>query len=325
MINDTFALMFSRLSADNQRLVLDLLQRLQPDSTAQLTADLRPYIPQWKQHLSAAGLSPKTIRQYGVHVSGLLEQFPNPHRHDIESYISLCRARNLSGASLHSKYAAWQRFFDWCIEHSLILDNPMKDIQRIRTPYNHRYPPETEDIRKLFQLALSLRDRALLTLLVDCGLRLGEVCDLLLCNVSRSSVKVYGKGSKWRSVPVSAACRRTLDTYIDTLSPDSVYLFPGRFRDRGLSPRYIEERLEDLSARAGIKKITPHQLRHYCASQLLNNGANLKSVSQILGHSSTTITTDVYWHTDEQTNQRTLEAHSPMTNIERLINAPSLF
>jgi site-specific recombinase XerD len=279
----------------------------------------------WLQHLTAAGISATTLKQYGIHLRLLLEQFPSPTKSDIESYVTLKKAQSLAASSFTNKYAAWRSFFTWCIENGLIIHDPMHKLERIRAPYVHRYPPDQADVKKLLQLPLSLRDRALLSLLIDCGLRLSEISQLLLSNVTCKSVTVLGKGNKWRKVPLHASCYKILAEYIDTLPPQSKYLFSGRYPGTPYAPGSIEDRLEDLCKLAGVKKMVPHQLRHYCASQMLNNGANLKSVSQILGHANTSITTDVYWHTDEQINRKEHDTHSPLNEIERLRNAPTFW
>ncbi|MFA5378255.1 MAG: tyrosine-type recombinase/integrase [Dehalococcoidia bacterium] len=323
MHDDTDILLFDNLTLENQELIRQMAIRLQPKETRAAVADLRQFVPLWKQHLSANGISDSTIRGYVLHVGLLLDQFPSPTKLDIEFYITALK-ESRSASTLNTKLAAWRSFFAWCGENNLTFNNPTAKQKNIRAPYNYRYPPEQDEVKKLLQLPLSLRDRALLSLLIDCGLRVAEVSLLLLANVTSKTATVLGKGNKWRTVPLTAECFKILAAYIDTLSPDTKYLFPGRAPGTSLSPKAIEDRLEALCKQAGLKKVTPHQLRHYFATYMLNNGANLKAVSQILGHTSVAITADIYWHTNEEINRKEHDDHSPLIDVERLINAPTI-
>jgi site-specific recombinase XerD len=325
MYDNTDTTLFKKLTPENQTLIREMMIRLQPKEAHAIIPDLRQYVPLYQQHLTAAGISTSTIRGYTIHVGLLLEQFPTPTKFDIESYITLLNAQGLAASTLNNKIAAWRSFFTWCHENNFIFANPIDPHERIKAPYVHRYPPEQADVKKLLSLQLTLRDRALLSLLIDCGLRVAEVSLLPLSDITSKSITVLGKGNKKRTVPLTTTCFRILSDYIDTLHPQTKYLFPGRAPGSALAPASIEDRLEDLCKLAGIKRMTPHQLRHYCATQMLNNGANLKSVSQILGHSNTSITVDIYWHTDDEKNRKEHDTHSPLNEIERLRNAPTFF
>jgi len=325
-MHDNFdTLLYNNLTADNQALIRQMIIRLQPQDARAAVADLRPFVPQWKQHMLANGISPTTIKSYSCNIVRLLEQFPAPTKIDIEFYITVLKTQQLVTSTLNSKIVSWKSFFAWCADNNIIPADPTAKQRCTRSPYRHRRPPEQNDVKKLLSLELSLRDRALLSLIIDCGLRVAEVSLLLLADVTSKSITVLGKGNKKRTVPLTSSCFKIISDYIDTLPPQSKYLFAGRWLGTAFATRSIEDRLEDLCKLAGIKKIVPHQLRHYFATQMLNKGANLKSVSEMLGHTSTAITADIYWHTDEETNRKEHDAHSPLSDIERLINAPTFF
>ncbi len=143
----------------------------------------------------------------------------------------------------------------------------------------------------------ALRDRAFLELLFSTGLRVGELAALKqgTINVSRDEFSVRGKGGKIRVVFVSDRARKAVKAYLDKRSDaDDDRLFP-------ITPRSIQRRIQYYAVKAGIaKKVTPHVLRHAFATDLLQNGADLRSVQVLLGHANIS-TTQIYTHfTDKQ-------------------------
>ncbi len=143
----------------------------------------------------------------------------------------------------------------------------------------------------------ALRDRAVLELLFSTGLRIGELAALKrdTINATRDEFSVRGKGGKIRVVFVSDSARKAVKAYLDKRSDaDSDRLFP-------ITPRSIQRRIQYYAVKAGIsKKVTPHVLRHAFATDLLQNGADLRSVQVLLGHANIS-TTQIYTHfTDKQ-------------------------
>jgi integrase/recombinase XerD len=107
-----------------------------------------------------------------------------------------------------------------------------------------------------------------------------------------------------------------LEQYLRS-APNSEWLFPGRDPQKTYRPEALDHRFEDLSSKAGIQKVVPHQLRHYFASFLLNRGVNLKDVSQLLGHATPSVTANIYWHLlDERERLAAYEQHNPLQDIE---------
>lgn len=143
----------------------------------------------------------------------------------------------------------------------------------------------------------ALRDRAFLELFFSTGLRIGELAALKrdTINLSRDEFSVRGKGGKIRVVFVSDRARKAVKAYLDKRSDaDDERLFP-------ITPRSIQRRIQHYAVKAGIpKKVTPHVLRHAFATDLLQNGADLRSVQVLLGHANIA-TTQIYTHfTDKQ-------------------------
>lgn len=145
--------------------------------------------------------------------------------------------------------------------------------------------------------AKNIRDRAILEMLFSTGLRISELCNLAVDNINlkRGEFSVRGKGGKIRVVFVSDSAKTTLSNYLDKRgASDSPKLFP-------VTARSIQRMIKKYAVAAGIsKKVTPHVLRHAFATDLLQNGADLRSVQTMLGHANIS-TTQIYTHfTDKQ-------------------------
>src|SRR3989344_2442985 len=157
-----------------------------------------------------------------------------------------------------------------------------------------------------------LRDKAILETLFSTGLRVSELCSLETDKVDldRGEISIKGKGSKIRLVFLSDDAKKTIQTYLKKRSDADPALFIRITKDQkfnkyeklGLTPRSVQRVIKKHAIRAGIvgKKVSPHTLRHGFATDLLRNGADIRSVQAILGHSSVT-TTQIYTHvTDSQ-------------------------
>lgn len=164
-----------------------------------------------------------------------------------------------------------------------------------------------------------LRDRAILELLFSTGLRVSELCSLDTdLDLSRASFSIRGKGEKVRVVFFSDVAKEAVRAYLKSRKDMEQALFVNVPRSRNtkvtpsrLTPRSIELLMKTYAAKAGItKKVTPHVLRHSFATDLLNNGADIRSVQQLLGHASIT-TTQIYTHvTDAHLAQVHKQFHS---------------
>lgn len=165
---------------------------------------------------------------------------------------------------------------------------------------------------------IQLRDKAIVELLFSTGLRVSEAAGLKKeqVNLKKDEFTVRGKGSKLRVVFLNDSAKQWISEYLKARDDLSPYLFVGHDRAKGkgkrkeedkpLSPRSIERLIQKYASAAGItKKVTPHTMRHTFATDLLHNGADIRSVQSMLGHSSIT-TTQVYTHI---TDKRLRETH----------------
>ena len=162
-----------------------------------------------------------------------------------------------------------------------------------------------------------LRDRAILETLFSTGLRVSELCNLRIgdVNLDKGEFAVRGKGGKLRVVFLSSSAQAALRAYLKKRDDIHEALFTAHHTHGGsakesknanLTPRSVQRLIKKYAAMAGIvKKVTPHQLRHSFATDLLHNGADIRSVQTMLGHASIT-TTQIYTH---YTDKRVKEIH----------------
>lgn len=177
-------------------------------------------------------------------------------------------------------------------------------------------PLETSDSK-----IIQTRDKAILELFFSTGLRVSELANLAIDNINlnKEEFTVRGKGQKIRVVFLSKTAREWLGRYLDLRKDDNPYMFIAHDRaskntEAGLTPRSIERIVQKYAKLAGITKtVTPHTLRHSYATDLLMNGADIRSVQAMLGHSSIT-TTQVYTHI---TDQQLREVHKAFHGKQR--------
>jgi integrase/recombinase XerD len=165
----------------------------------------------------------------------------------------------------------------------------------------------------------TVRDRAIIEMLYGCGLRVSELTTLGLSDLYMDEryVVVTGKGSKQRMVPMSGYTVEVLHEYIYgersrlDIKPEAASIVFLNRRGRGMTRVRVFQIIKDLCAAAGINKpISPHTLRHSFATHLLEGGANLRAIQQMLGHDSIS-TTEIYLHMDTSRLREEILAHHP--------------
>lgn len=219
------------------------------------------------------------------------------------------QARALSGI---------KSFFNYLLLEEIIDSSP---AELIEAPKSSRPLPDTlstEEIDRLIgsiedNTTKGLRDRAILEVLYSCGLRVSELCDLRLGDLffGEGYIRVIGKGDKQRLVPMSSIARSRIQLYMDVRSKErrkEEILFLNN-RGKKLTRVMIFTIIKQAAQRAGIeKKISPHTFRHSFATHLLEGGANIRQVQELLGHENI-LTTEIYTHLDDSHLRQTLEEH----------------
>ena len=271
------------------------------------------------------GMSPNTVAAYCRDVALFLDSCGcSPSEMDsaqIESYMA-SRADSLGSRSQARMLSALRSFFDWLILEGERGDNP---CDRLDQPKIGRHLPDVLSVGEVDAIMESvnlsapsgLRDRAILEILYGCGLRVSEACSLRISRVylDEGFVRVIGKGDKERLVPMGEMARKAFADYLAVrLEASSRQYDDVAFLNRFGSPMSrvaVFNIVKHQALLAGVRKnISPHTFRHSFATHLIENGADLRVVQEMLGHESI-LTTEIYTHIDSSTWQAAVLRHHP--------------
>ena len=271
-------------------------------------------------------LSPNTVASYWAETASFLEFLGTRSAtsctpDDVQDYLTE-RSKGLSKRSQAHVLSALRSYFDYLILEGERKDNP---CDKVDAPKLGKYLPEVLSVQEVSALLDSvpgkkpsdLRDKAILEVLYGCGLRVSEACGLLISHVypDKGFVRVVGKGDKERLVPIGEPALEALEAWYavrpEPAAPEfSDYAFLN-LRGRPLSRVSVFNMVKDRAMLAGVRKnISPHTFRHSFATHLVENGADLRLVQEMLGHESI-LTTEIYTHIDSQTWQREILDHHP--------------
>jgi len=293
------------------------------DAPAVKQSSFYSYQDLFLQYLSAARrLAPNTYnRSYRYDLSSFadflqkqsIEDLKLIDRHVIRDYISWCRKKRLSSRSISRRISTLRGFFRFLLAENLIDSDPTSMIEH---PKQGKSLPKTltvNDVDALLEVSeklyrenpLGARNHTMLHLLYATGLRVSELVKLPLVSFNRHSgnLRVLGKGNKERIVPIGEQARILLEEYLDHTRPQLLHgrTSPSLFlttRGKAMTRNRYWQILKDIAVQAGIRKeISPHALRHSFATHLLENGADLRSVQLMLGHSDIS-TTQLYTHVE---------------------------
>ena len=242
-------------------------------------------------------------------------------RAELMRFVGTLHARGLSGRSLARTLSAWRAFYRFLADHDRSLaEDPSAGIKAPKSPRRLPSALSPDEAARLVTIdsddPLALRDRALLELAYSSGLRVSELAqlDVAGCDLATGEVRVLGKGSKERIVPVGAAARDAVSRWLAVRNShagaDETALFTAR-SGRRLSTRAIQQRLGEWAIRQGLSRhVHPHMLRHSFASHVLQSSGDLRAVQEMLGHASIA-STQVYTHLDFQALAKVYDAAHP--------------
>jgi integrase/recombinase XerD len=276
---------------------LRIERRMSPNTAASYSSDI-------KEFFTDCGAKPEDVRT-----------------EDVEDWLS-ARAEKVSKRTQARELSALKSFFDYMILEGLRKNNPCESLE---SPRIGRYLPDVLSVEEVGRIMESvdcsdpkgLRDRAILEILYGCGLRVSEAVGLKISDVflKEGFVRVIGKGDKQRIVPLGKVAAECFRDYLgcrpEEAKPEySDTAFLNR-NGRPLSRVYIFNMVKTQAIAAGINKnISPHTFRHSFATHLIENGADLRVVQEMLGHESI-LTTEIYTHINSATWQAAVLEHHP--------------
>lgn len=279
------------------------------------------------------GLSNNTASSYVSDVNFFLKSLninPSAGEETLRQYITSDTiadflsggSEDLTKRSQARRLSSIRSFCSYLVQEGILKDNP---ADKVDAPKMGRYLPavlSVEEVDKIISAAsgssvFELRDRAILEVLYSCGLRVSEASGLRFSDIffEERFIRIIGKGNKQRIVPIATPALEALDAYLsvrgqaaDAESADMVFL---NRHGKQLSRVSIFKMIRYYAQVAGVSKdISPHTFRHSFATHLIENGADLRIVQEMLGHESI-LTTEIYTHIDSHTWQRDILAHHP--------------
>jgi integrase/recombinase XerC len=282
------------------------------------------------------GLSPRSVRAYSTDVQGLLEHVARRGRThvgqvqlaDLRSWLALQQTTGRARSTIARKASAARTFTRWALTSGLAAADPGARLAR---PKAHRTLPQVLGATQVEQLLgeaarranerddpIAARDLAVLELLYATGIRVSELCGLDIddLDATRRTVRVMGKGAKERTVPYGTPAQDALDRWLGgpraaLIGPESgPAVFLGR-RGRRIGQRAVRTLVhEHLGTVQDLPDLGPHGLRHTAATHLLEGGADLRSVQELLGH-ATLATTQIYTHVSVDRLKRAYDQAHP--------------
>ena len=249
-----------------------------------------------------------------------VSSFSSVTRNEILNYLALCREKGMESSSIARRLVSIKVLFRYLFQEKLIatdITDVMDSPKLWRLLPDFLSPPEVEAILKIFPASgkdpLIFRNRTLLEVMYACGLRVSEAAGLTIGAflANQGILRVTGKGDRERIVPIGKTASSLMKRYLKEIRPQllkesketTVFLSK---TGRPLNRERIWAIVKDAAKRAGIvKNIHPHTLRHSFASHLLENGADLRIIQEMLGHADIS-TTQIYTHIDER---RLLNVH----------------
>lgn len=277
---------------------------------------MKEQIQSYLTHLEAKGAGTNTIKAYradlGKFASFIGSEAGSVTAGQIDAFVCELR-KSLSPATVKRTVAAVKAFYNWLVDTDQIVKNParMVKIKRGRQSLP-RFLSRQESARLLKELELSnhkhaLRDRTIFALMLNTGLRVSEVVNLKASDIQGKRLQVVTKGGDVESKFLNKAARDVLDEWLvhrAQIAPESPELFPGQ--DGPITGEQVRIRLAYWCKKAEVTIISPHGLRHTFATQLLENGADLRTVQELLGHKQLE-TTAIYTHVVNGRQEQALE------------------
>jgi len=281
--------------------------------------------------------SKNTISSYKSDLEKFFEAVKKPlsdiSAQEIRIYIESLRSQSFEAKTIARKLSSIRHFFRYVFEEKLIDSNPTLEVDMPRLNKNLPDVMSESEIVLLLENAgsksapESLRDLTMLEILYATGMRVSELVSLKISqlkidqNTIQPFIEIHGKGNKERLVALNSKSIEALKQYLPireklTDNQKDPWLFPSKQSSEGhITRQYFAKILKRLALDVGIdpKKVSPHKVRHSFATHLLNNGADLRTIQELLGHEDIS-TTQIYTHVASKKLKETIEKFHPLAN-----------
>ncbi len=239
---------------------------------------------------------------------------------NLRAWLANLHQHGLSANSIRRMLASVRSFYRFLIKQGLIQSNPALEVKSPKLPKRLPEALHVDRTNAMLNTAvddepLALRDQAMLELIYGSGLRLSELCNLKLQDISWSEhlLTVTGKGQKTRIIPFGQKAHQALEAWLKFHNKASPYVFTSK-NNHALSPRSVQYRFKAFGLKHGID-LHPHMLRHSFATHLLESSGDLRAVQELLGHSNIS-TTEIYTHLDFQHLLKVYEGAHPRAHTK---------
>ncbi|PKG22360.1 tyrosine-type recombinase/integrase [Niallia nealsonii] len=268
-------------------------------------------LEEYMYHCRARGFTDKTIKNKNQEYKQL-KQFLKEKRaitelesitvHDLKAYVRVKQKDGLQAQSIVSMFKMIKAFFSWCEREGYIKENIAKKVETPKLPKKVLKGFTVDDVQAMidafsYKNYLEARNKAIIAMLSDCGLRAMEIRGLLSVNVKETNILINGKGNKERIGFISPALKRILIKYErlkkqyfqDKLTTDHYFL---SYTGNDISHVALDNVIKEAGKRANItgKRVSPHTFRHFFSVQCILNGIDIFSLSKLLGHSELSTT-----------------------------------
>mgnify|MGYP003333537070 FL=1 len=272
------------------------------------------------------GLSKNTVKAYETDIKGFIkwinknnkQSLLNIKESSVNQYISYLFSLKLKSSSVNRKISSLKSFYLFLLKKKLIRYSPFSEVI---SPKQEKYLPASmseSEVEKLLNSPdaskeIEQRDKAMIEMLYATGMRISELVNLKITDIdmNRSVIKVMGKGSKERLIPFGESASEALFNYLKIRKDSSSKEVFISNRGKKITRVAFWQRIKVYLLRENLKiSISPHTLRHAFATHLLNNGADLRSVQMLLGHSDIS-TTQIYTHIAKSRLSDMIKKHHP--------------
>ena len=263
------------------------------------------------------------LKQFAEHLKRQSKELVSVTIQDLREFVHTLFDMGLSPASINRKISGIKTFYRFLLSSKVISANPAQELELLKVRRKLPFVLSVDEVSAILESAdrktpLGLRDRVCLEILYSSGLRISELLSMKISDLkmSENMVSIIGKGNKQRLVPFGNQAKRAIEAYLDTgrhalLKKKSSQFLILNARGGKLSRMGFSKVLNKYRVASGIRKrVTAHTFRHSFATHLLEGGADLRAVQELLGHADIS-TTQIYTHVDREYLKEVHRLHHP--------------